>query len=565
MTLTSTSQAQGTGACQLLDAPTSAHRTPLRPSPSLPPSPYLMLVALHRARRPPFRPSHSLALVASPSARRSHFRPTLSLPPVALPSKRRSPFRTPLSLPPVTFPFVSSPFLPLVPSQSPSPSLPVALAIPPLSPRHLPPYPPSHSLLPLIPFPAPPHLIPCFRPSRSLLPPIPFPASSSPLPYFPPYHSLLPPIPIPASPPSRSLLPSIPFPASPHPLPCFPQSPSLLPPIQFPASPHPIPVFPPSRSQLPPIPFPASPHPLPCSPPSPSLLPPIPFPASPHPIPCFPPFRSHHQRGERHTPGEASLSPYAPPFPRSHPLPPPSHVPSHVPLPIVPSLLPPIPFPTSPHPLPCFPPSPSQLPPIPFPASPPPFPASPHPIPFFPPSLSLLPLIPFPAPPFLPVPFSLFHAIEDEPATATPLTERYLPTPLCKMGFSSGGTLRQPLVDTAFSAAVQHGQCGVVWEEGGKAGRGCGRIWGLAVSGSLPRSVDAGGEGRLAVMMAAAHVKAGLRCCGLGECRAVQGKAGHVAVWRAESHMLQNTGPIAVAADVSDYAIGSLVSAALLR
>ncbi|CAI5484836.1 unnamed protein product [Closterium sp. Yama58-4] len=56
------------------------------------------------------------------------------------------------------------------------------------------------------------------------------------------------------------------------------------------------------------------------------------------------------------------------------------------------SLLPPIPFPASPHPVPCYSPSPSLLPPIPFPASP-------HPLPCFPPSRSLLLPIPFPASP----------------------------------------------------------------------------------------------------------------------------------------------------------------------
>ncbi|CAI5508959.1 unnamed protein product [Closterium sp. Naga37s-1] len=98
-----------------------------------------------------------------------------------------------------------------------------------------------------------------------------------------------------------------------------------------------------------------------------------------------------------------------------------------------PSLLPPIPFPASPHPLPFFPPSPSQLPPIPFPASPHPlscFPPSPgtrtltllssrtlslRPLPlalsFPPPSAQLSPALPMPAFPslpcaFLPHPFS---------------------------------------------------------------------------------------------------------------------------------------------------------------
>ncbi|CAI5964752.1 unnamed protein product [Closterium sp. NIES-64] len=95
-----------------------------------------------------------------------------------------------------------------------------------------------------------------------------------------------------------------------------------------------------------------------------------------------------------HTCHPSLLSPI--PFPASpHPLP--CFHPS-------PSLLPPIPFPAFPHPLPCFPPSPSLLPPIPFPAPPIPFPisphplpSSPHPLPCFPPSPSLLPPIPFPA------------------------------------------------------------------------------------------------------------------------------------------------------------------------
>ncbi|CAI5487420.1 unnamed protein product [Closterium sp. Naga37s-1] len=410
-----------------------SRRPPFRPSPSLPP------VALPSARRPPFRPSPSLPRVAHPSARRPPFRPSLSHPPVALPSARhpsarRPPFRPSSTLPPVanpsarrslsrpslslphaalpsarSLPFVPTPCLSLVPSQSPSSSLPVALAIPPVSlpiahtchlsllpPIHFPasphpfpasPHPPpcfpsspsllpmSPSLLPPIPFPPPPHPLPCFTPSPSLLPPIPFPASPCPLPCFPPPPSLLSPIPFPASPhplpcfpPSPSLLPPIPFPASPCPLPCLPPSPSLLPPIPFPASPCPLPCFPPSPSLLPHGPFPASPHPLPCFPMSPSLLAPIPFPASPHPLPCFPP--------------SPSLLPPIP-FP-APPCPLPCFPPS-------PSLLSPIPFPASPCPLPCFPPSPSLLPPIPFPASPIPFPASPCPLPCLPPSPSLLP------------------------------------------------------------------------------------------------------------------------------------------------------------------------------
>ncbi|CAI5994606.1 unnamed protein product [Closterium sp. NIES-65] len=105
-----------------------------------------------------------------------------------------------------------------------------------------------------------------------------------------------------------------------------------------------------------------------------------------------------------HTCHPSLLSPI--PFPASpHPLP--YFLPS-------PSLLPPIPFPASPHPLPFFPPSPSLFPPIPFPASPHPLPcfpptlallssnpfsASPNPVPCFPPSRSLLPPILFPASP----------------------------------------------------------------------------------------------------------------------------------------------------------------------
>ncbi|CAI5966003.1 unnamed protein product [Closterium sp. NIES-64] len=94
------------------------------------------------------------------------------------------------------------------------------------------------------------------------------------------------------------------------------------------------------------------------------------------------------------------------PFPASpHPLPCSPHplpcfpLPSAL-LPPSPSLLPPTLCPAPPHPLPCFPPSPSLLLPIPFPASP-------HPLPCFPPSRSLLPPIPFPVS-VLPVSLSLF-------------------------------------------------------------------------------------------------------------------------------------------------------------
>ncbi|CAI5951485.1 unnamed protein product [Closterium sp. NIES-64] len=69
-------------------------------------------------------------------------------------------------------------------------------------------------------------------------------------------------------------------------------------------------------------------------------------------------------------------------------------------LPLSLSLCPPILFPTSPHPSPCFPPSLSLLPPIPLPASPHPPPSSPLPVPCFPPSPSLLPPIPLPASPY---------------------------------------------------------------------------------------------------------------------------------------------------------------------
>ncbi|CAI5967374.1 unnamed protein product [Closterium sp. NIES-65] len=139
-------------------------------------------------RRPPIRsslPSPSLPPVALPSARRPPFRPSR----VAHPSARRSPFRP--------LPFVSSPFLSLVPLQSPSSSLPVALAIPLVS---LPIARTCHpSLLPHIPLSASSHPLPCFPPSPSLLPPIPFPASPHPLPCFHPSPSLLPHIPFPAS------------------------------------------------------------------------------------------------------------------------------------------------------------------------------------------------------------------------------------------------------------------------------------------------------------------------------------------------------------------------------
>ncbi|CAI5484461.1 unnamed protein product [Closterium sp. Yama58-4] len=148
-----------------------------------------------------------------------------------------------------------------------------------LSPRHLPPFPQSPSLLPPIPFPASPHPLPCFPPSPSLLPPIPFPASPHPLPCFPP---------------SPSLLPPIPFPASPHPLPCFPFSHQLcLPPNLFSA------LLPHSLCPASPLPMPCFPLPPPCFPPLSALLPPSLRPASPHLRPAYP----HPHRGERHAPG----------------------------------------------------------------------------------------------------------------------------------------------------------------------------------------------------------------------------------------------------------------------
>ncbi|CAI5528701.1 unnamed protein product [Closterium sp. Naga37s-1] len=197
------------------------------PSPSLPPA------ALPSPLRASFRPSPSLRLVALPSSRRPPFLPLPSRPPAALLFPRRAPF------PPLS-PFVSSPLcrsspsFPLVPSQSPSLSPPVALSFP--------------VALPSTPCPRHPSLLPSHLAHFSL--------------------------------PGISLAPHVLFPASPHPLPCFPPSPSVLPPIPFRASPHPLPCFPPSPSLLPPIPFRASPHPLPCLPPSPPVLPPIPFRAS---------------------------------------------------------------------------------------------------------------------------------------------------------------------------------------------------------------------------------------------------------------------------------------------
>ncbi|CAI6002050.1 unnamed protein product [Closterium sp. NIES-64] len=307
-----------------------------------------------------------------------------------------------------------------------------------LSPRHLPPFPPSSSLFPRIPCRASPHPIPSYPVSPALLPPIPFPASPHPLPYFPPSPSLLPLVPFPASPrplpcfpPSPSLLPSIPFLAFPHPLPCFPSSPPLLSPIPFPASLHPLPCFPPSPSLLPLVPSPAFPHPLPCFPPSPSLLSPIPYPASPHPPPCFPP--SPSLLPPIPCPASPHPLPYFPPSPAL--LPPFPFPASPHPLPCFPPsrpVLPPIPFPASPHPLPCFPPSPSLLPPIPFPVSPNPLPCfppspsllPPHPLPCFPPSPSLLPPIPFPGFPPSPSPLPPIPFPASPPILSLPMYNR---------------------------------------------------------------------------------------------------------------------------------------------
>ncbi|CAI5976775.1 unnamed protein product [Closterium sp. NIES-65] len=183
-----------------------ARRNPLRPSPSLPPSPSLMPIALPSTQRipfrhrPPFCPSHSLVLVASPSAHLTHFRPSHSLSPshclspVALPSACRPPFRPspslrlvalasshcPLDCPPPYLPLVtlpsarcpplsrrapcrSSPTLLLIPSPSPYLSPLIALAFATLSLPGISPAP--HVPLPPILFPVSPGF-------PALLPPI---------------------------------------------------------------------------------------------------------------------------------------------------------------------------------------------------------------------------------------------------------------------------------------------------------------------------------------------------------------------------------------------------------
>ncbi|CAI5973214.1 unnamed protein product [Closterium sp. NIES-64] len=381
-------------------------------------------------------------------------------------------------------------------------------------------------------FPASPHPLPCFPPSPSLLTPIPFPDSHHPLPFFPSSASLIHPIPCPAFPhplpcftPSPFLLPAIPFPAFPRPLPCFPPSPSLLPPILFTASLHPLPFFPLSPFQAPAIPFPAFPRPLPCFPPSPSLLPPILFPASLHPLPFFP------------------LSPF---------------------------LLPPIPFPVSPRPLPCFPPSPSLLPPIPFPASP-------HPLPLLPPyRLSTLPpthLTAFPPYRLPTLPPSHLttssrslliraqvwrkvHVVQSMFALGYDVVfaDRailWLLSPLPSLRGCQLAHRRRQLRSCNSLLALYHAatrtrmqkffddwilRSGVGGRHKGKhrvkAGRGCGKTMEMRE-----------GAGRLTGMLAAALAayvrwgKAGLCCGGPGECRVVQQKARHFAMWPAETLM----------------------------
>ncbi|CAI6005304.1 unnamed protein product [Closterium sp. NIES-64] len=110
----------------------SARRTPLRPSPSLPPSSYLMPVALPSARRTPFRhrPPFRPSPVAMPSARRPPFRPSPSLLPVTLPSSRHPPFLPLPSQPPVALPSPHrTPFRPLPPFVTPRSLLLIALPL----------------------------------------------------------------------------------------------------------------------------------------------------------------------------------------------------------------------------------------------------------------------------------------------------------------------------------------------------------------------------------------------------------------------------------------------------
>ncbi|CAI5931691.1 unnamed protein product [Closterium sp. NIES-64] len=322
-------------------------RCVLRPSNSLPPSPFCpslslalfalpSAVALPSSRHLPFRPSP----VAFPSARRHPFRPSPCLQPVALPSAvaipsaRRSPFRrrcpfrpSPVAMPPSAcrppfrrrHPFRPSPVAMPSARHPPFVSLPsLRLVALPSSRRH--PFVSSPSLPPI----APPTTrrapfcpLPLFVSSRSLLlialpparplaiptslsprytgisitlaiPPISLPNSGGPVtPPFQPAHTMALPLMIAFHLHTAYLSPS------PCPLPFFPPSPSLLPHVPFPASPCPLTCFPVSPSLLPPIPlptspspslFPASPCPLPYFPQLPSLLPPIPLPASPCPF-----------------------------------------------------------------------------------------------------------------------------------------------------------------------------------------------------------------------------------------------------------------------------------------